>query len=155
MPFPDQIKLQVKKKSNFKCCMCNALIVDVHHIIPESEGGPNTIDNAAPLCGGCHRSYGNNPDHRKIIKQMRDHWYEICERQNNTIPPEYITINEKIDGMRGDINMVKEVLITHFSTGLKSLENAKSFDDISATTSTLWSGVTTPAPTTDAPEENE
>jgi HNH endonuclease len=80
MPFSEQLKLTVKQKANFTSCWCQERRnkVDVHHIIPESDGGPDTEENAAPLCGSCHALYGNNPDLRKEIRSRRDHWYESC-----------------------------------------------------------------------------
>jgi hypothetical protein len=79
MPFSEQLKLTVKQKANFTCCWCQERRnkVDVHHIIPESDGGPDTEENAAPLCGSCHALYGNNPDLRKEIRSRRDHWYKL------------------------------------------------------------------------------
>ena len=67
MPFSEQLKLTVKQKANFTCCWCQERRnkVDVHHIIPESDGGQDTEENAAPLCGSCHDLYGNNPDLRR------------------------------------------------------------------------------------------
>ncbi len=83
MSFSESLKLEVKRKAHFTCCWCNVRDnkVDVHHIVPQAEGGPDTEDNAAPLCGSCHDKYGNNPDLRKEIKNRRDHWYELCERR--------------------------------------------------------------------------
>jgi HNH endonuclease len=80
MPFSETLKLTLKRKANFTCCWCldRRNKVDVHHIIPESQGGPDTEENAAPLCGSCHDLYGNNPDLRKEIRSRRDHWYESC-----------------------------------------------------------------------------
>jgi hypothetical protein len=52
--------------------------VEVHHIVPEAEAGPDTEDNAAPLCPSCHETYGANPDKRKFIREARDFWYELC-----------------------------------------------------------------------------
>jgi hypothetical protein len=43
MGFSEKTKLEVKKKANFQCCMCRGFIVDVHHIIPTNENGPDTI----------------------------------------------------------------------------------------------------------------
>lgn len=88
MSFPEPIKQEVKRKANFTCCWCQDRRnkVDVHHIIPESEGGPDDIENAAPLCGSCHALYGKNPDLRKEIKSRRDLWYETCDKMLN---PEY------------------------------------------------------------------
>lgn len=60
--------------------------VEVHHIIPQEEGGPDTEDNAAPLCPSCHETYGANPQKRKFLKEARDLWYEICERRYASDP---------------------------------------------------------------------
>ncbi len=81
MAFSEPIKLAVKKRSHFACCLCHALYVEVHHIIPEAEGGDDTEDNAAPLCPSCHETYGANPDKRKFIRECRDFWYDLCSRR--------------------------------------------------------------------------
>jgi len=80
MPFSEAIKRQVKERAAFKCCRCQKLGVQVHHIIAEEHGGPDTIDNAAPLCPNCHDAFGDNPKKRKEIGHMRDWWYEQVER---------------------------------------------------------------------------
>ena len=51
MGFSDTLKMRVKDKANFTCCWCTDRNnkVEVHHIIPEAEGGPDTEDNAATL----------------------------------------------------------------------------------------------------------
>ena len=88
MPFPEPMKQEVKREANFTCCYCHNINykVDVHHIIPESDGGSDEKDNAAPLCGNCHTSYGKNPDFRKEIRSRRNLWYETCAK---TLNPEY------------------------------------------------------------------
>jgi hypothetical protein len=78
MPFSEDLKLKVKKQSHFACCLCHAIGVEVHHIIPQSEGGEDTENNAAPLCPSCHEIYGANPQKRKFITEARDFWYETC-----------------------------------------------------------------------------
>ena len=80
MAFSEAIKLEVKNKADFTCCWCRERRnkVEVHHIVPQADDGPDTFDNAAPLCGSCHDLYGNNPDLRKEIRSRRDHWYQLC-----------------------------------------------------------------------------
>lgn len=80
MAFSEQLKLAVKKRAHFQCCLCHALYVEIHHIIPESDGGPDTEENAAPLCPSCHETYGANPEKRKFIREVRDFWYELCAK---------------------------------------------------------------------------
>jgi hypothetical protein len=83
MPFSETIKLEIKRKAHFTCCWCTDRDnkVDVHHIVPQAEGGPDTEGNGAPLCGSCHDKYGHNPEMRKEIRSRRDHWYELCEKR--------------------------------------------------------------------------
>ena len=78
MAFSEQLKSIIRKRAHFQCCLCHALYVEIHHIIPESEDGPDTEENAAPLCPSCHERYGANPEKRKFIREARDFWYELC-----------------------------------------------------------------------------
>jgi hypothetical protein len=81
MPFSEALKLRVKRRAHFSCCLCHALGVEVHHVIPEAEGGPDTENNAAPLCPSCHETYGANPQKRKFIRESREFWFEVCEKR--------------------------------------------------------------------------
>jgi hypothetical protein len=88
MAFSEATKLIAKQKSFFCCCLCRALGVEVHHIIPQAEGGSDEQDNAAPLCPSCHETYGANPTKRKFIREVRDFWYELCaKRYKNEVGP--------------------------------------------------------------------
>jgi len=69
MPFPESIKKEVRRKSNFSYCLCRKIGVEIHHLIPYHEGGPDTIENAVPLYPTCHDTYGENPQKRKMLKQ--------------------------------------------------------------------------------------
>lgn len=82
MSFSEKVKIEAKKKAGFRCVICQEPFVEVHHIVPQKEGGEDTINNAAPLCSRCHDLYGDNPSKRKQIRQMRDHWYEVMEKRN-------------------------------------------------------------------------
>lgn len=81
MPFSETQKLRTRRRAHFRCCMCQANVVEVHHIIPQVEGGDDSDENAAPLCPTCHDIYGANPVHRKRIREMRDLWYELCDKR--------------------------------------------------------------------------
>ncbi len=118
MSFSDKIKLDVKKKAMFQCCRCHEINVDVHHIDWQREDGPDTFDNAAPLCPNCHRWFGDNPTKKTEIRQMRDNWYETVERmygpQSQIILPQIMKINENLEGFRNqqstDLDEVKNLL---------------------------------------------
>jgi hypothetical protein len=78
MAFTDSIKGEVRRKAGYTCCICQRpnLSLEVHHIIPQKDGGPDTIDNAAPVCPTCHSDYGNNFEKAARIREMRDWLYE-------------------------------------------------------------------------------
>lgn len=82
MSFSEKLKTKVRERANFQCCRCQEIGVEIHHIVPKSKGGLDTEENAAPLCPNCHSKYGNNPDKRKEIREMRDSWYAKCASQN-------------------------------------------------------------------------
>ena len=97
MPFDEPLKLAVRRKAQFQRCLCKDVYVEVHHIVPESDGGPSTEDNAAPLCPTCHERYGANPTKRKFIREARDLWYEICaERYKGVDTAELAKINQRL-----------------------------------------------------------
>jgi hypothetical protein len=75
MDFSESVKKEVKEKAAFKCCRCQSIGVEIHHIVPQARGGSAEIDNAAPLCPNCHAWFGANPEKQKEIRQMRDWWY--------------------------------------------------------------------------------
>ena len=39
MPFSEKIKREVKQKAAFRCCRYQNIGIDIHHIIPERDGG--------------------------------------------------------------------------------------------------------------------
>ena len=86
MAFSETLKLKVRRRAHFTCCLCHALGPEVHHIVPQGEGGDDNEDNAAPLCPSCHETYGANSAKRKFIREARDCWYEICEKRYASDP---------------------------------------------------------------------
>ncbi|MBL7198401.1 MAG: HNH endonuclease [Candidatus Omnitrophica bacterium] len=130
MPFSEKIKKQVKENAAFKCCRCQSIGIEAHHIIPEGQGGPNTLDNAAPLCPTCHDWFGDNPKKQKEIKHMRDWWYKQCKKiYSKKEVVSFSKIDSKLEkiknGQSQGINELKEIL--------KNMSN-KAIDSISATT---------------------
>jgi HNH endonuclease len=81
MAFSEAIKVSVRKKALCRCCICQEPFVEIHHIVPQAEDGPDTEDNAAPLCSNCHDRYGDNPKKRKAIREFRDNWYDWVSTQ--------------------------------------------------------------------------
>ena len=83
MAFAEALKRKIRDQADGRCCMsdCHKVDIDIHHIEPQAEGGPDTEDNAAPLCAGCHRAHGGDPGKRKMIREHRDRWYEAVRGQ--------------------------------------------------------------------------
>lgn len=96
MAFSEAIKLQVRRNSHFTCCLCKSIGIEIHHILPQAEGGLDTEDNAAPLCPSCHEMYGANPIKRKFIREARDHWCEICATRYSGDPGSIEEIKAKL-----------------------------------------------------------
>lgn len=94
MAFSSKITKDVKEKAAFKCCRCQSIGVEVHHIISQKNGGPDTMDNAAPLCPNCHTSFGDNPIKHKEITMMRDWWYKVVENLYPTKNINYTVLND-------------------------------------------------------------
>lgn len=111
MAFSEKLKEEVKKKALFRCVICQQPFVEIHHIQPQSEGGDDTMDNAAPLCGRCHDLYGGNPEKRKQIRQMRDNWYEMVEKMIDSGPEKFTPIIS--DPNRENALRNKKVAIYH------------------------------------------
>ena len=64
-----------------RCCVCQVIGVDIHHITPQAESGSDEESNAAPLCPTCHGRYGAKAEKRKFITECRDNWYRICNER--------------------------------------------------------------------------
>lgn len=135
MPFSESMKLEAKKRANFKCCICQAPFVEVHHILPQADAGADELDNAAPLCGGCHQRYGGNPELRKQLREMRDHWWAICSQR----PPQE-SIYQHLDAFGNDLAEIKRVLVPFFTDRLREVETAQSVAGLSNSMAALSTG---------------
>lgn len=90
MPFRRPVREDALVKSHRRCCVCHEFggrSVNVHHIIQEADGGPNTIENAICLCLRCHAEAGHvnsrhpmgtkySPDE---LRAHRDQWWGHCQ----------------------------------------------------------------------------
>ena len=121
MTFTETLKSRVRKQSHLSCCLCKAIGVEVHHIIPQEEGGSDLEENAAPLCPSCHETYGANPQKRKFIREARDLWYEICEKRYASDPDRLDEIKRLLRNTVSydDFNSFKEELLSHIHQDLE------------------------------------
>lgn len=104
MGFPPKIKQEAFRLSARHCSVCHrykGIKMEVHHLIQEADGGPNTLENAIPLCFDCHSDAGHfNNRHPKGSKfsipeltKARDSWYEFVSK--NSLP-EKIHISDHV-----------------------------------------------------------
>ncbi len=91
MGFSDDVKDRAMLACARHCCVCRrfaGLNMEVHHIVQRANKGPDTDDNAIPLCFECHAFAGHyNPKHPKGIKyspaelrKARDNWYALVAK---------------------------------------------------------------------------
>jgi len=43
-------------RSGGLCVHCGSVAVNADHIVPLSQGGPDTVENQQALCAGCHKA---------------------------------------------------------------------------------------------------
>jgi len=62
--------------------------MEIHHILPKSQGGEDTEDNGIPLCFDCHAEVSAyDPQHPKgrrftpsELRRHKEQWFAICSR---------------------------------------------------------------------------
>lgn len=88
--FPQNDVDDLLKQCHRRCCICHRFCgtkMETDHIVPTAEGGPNTIDNAIPVCFECHaeiHSYNDkHPRGRKFhpneLRGHKEQWLDICK----------------------------------------------------------------------------
>lgn len=87
MGFSSSVRVDALVRAARHCCVCRrykGVKVEIHHIVPQSQGGSNDLDNAIALCFDCHTDAGHyNPQHprgtkfsRAELRTARDRWYK-------------------------------------------------------------------------------
>jgi len=139
MPFPEHIKIKAKQTAHYRCVICHDPFVQVHHIRPQEDDGPDTLDNAAPLCARCHDLFGGNPEKRKQIREMRDAWWELCEV--SSVDPAFVDFYEHLDQLYAQVgtgrivppdflNEVRGVISQHYARVSQAVRDAKTVQDV-------------------------
>lgn len=105
MPFKNSDKEEALVRSRRCCCVCHVfagLYTNVHHIVPEHQGGSDDLENAIVLCLRCHGEAGHynvkHPIGNKYspneLRRHRDEWWEWCENNpNEPLPKDPISIS--------------------------------------------------------------
>ncbi len=94
MAFPLSVRLEALVQCQRHCCLCHQrkhTRIQCHHIVPEADGGPDTLDNCLPLCPDCHAEvmafnprhpFGGTPYHPEELKRRRDDWYAVVRQRS-------------------------------------------------------------------------
>lgn len=80
MSFDEATIFEARRRANSRCVRCNQSCVEVEHIVPEAEGGEDTLENAVTLCTTCRskRSYYDPVLWKHEVRQWRDRWWKRC-----------------------------------------------------------------------------
>lgn len=105
MPFSEKLKMEMRRQCFLKCCLCQAIGVEIHHIIPQEAGGKDTFDNAAPLCAHCHETYGANPEKRKMIREAKNNWLARCKIQYDSESPRLQEMHERLSRLESQLEI--------------------------------------------------
>ena len=101
---PEPLRREVLVEAGHRCAIptCHQHPVDVHHIVPQSEGGPTSFENLIALCANCHNRYHRTKEiDRKSMQQYKGNLSIVTGR--------YGTFEQRI--LRASNKM------THVSTG--------------------------------------
>lgn len=97
MAFSVEVRTRALVVAARHCCVCHrykGVKVEVHHIVPQAEGGGDEFVNAIPLCFDCHADAGHyNTRHprgtkfsREELERVRDTWYALVAGHGIGVP---------------------------------------------------------------------
>lgn len=125
MSFSKEISEMALLLSGRCCCICHKFCgnkIELHHIVPVSEGGQDNFENCIPLCLDCHAevcSYNDkHPKGKKYsvteLKKHRDAWYANVKLLNSSEVIPSSTINQTVSGKNnvvagGDITYTQKL----------------------------------------------
>jgi HNH endonuclease len=101
MAFPDKEAQELLASCHRRCCICHRFCgfkMELDHILPKGDGGPDSIENAIAVCFECHaeiHAYNDkHPRGRKYrpeeLKRHKAQWLDICKSSAQflaSIPP--------------------------------------------------------------------
>jgi tetratricopeptide (TPR) repeat protein len=104
MAFPPKVVERLLVACHRHCCICHKPAgskMEIHHIVPKSEGGEDTEENGIPLCFDCHAEVGaynlKHPKGRRFtsseLKKHKEQWFAICAARG----PAQIAALERIE----------------------------------------------------------
>lgn len=119
---------EILRRYNYRCANCGSEDdLEIHHIVPVSLGGNDTISNLVPLCFSCHKAAHNGRD---IHKYLRSTGRSRGGRPSKMPFDEFDKWFEKY--LHGEIGKRKLLEVTGycFETGPKSNVNIRRSMDV-------------------------
>jgi len=104
--------------------------------MPAGVGGPDSIENACPLCPTCHADFGANPERRSALREVRDWWWRQCATSS---PNQFAAmLSERLESIESSVasslsrtvEELKSALISELLTRRRELNLQSSLSDI-------------------------
>lgn len=145
MSFPTSVRDDALVACGRHCCLCHrfcGLKIEIHHIKPRASGGPDTFDNAIPLCFDCHadmRTYdAKHPKGTKYseneLRVFRDNWYEKIKASGGVISVNSVETDKQIYRKlqevlpwNGSLSFISDNNFAGFSFNLDNLNQLTAF----------------------------
>ncbi len=79
-----EIQRKVKVEAGHRCAIptCKQIPVELHHIVPQSQGGEDTFENLIVLCPNCHARVHKGEIDRKSVKIYKSNLSVLNDRYN-------------------------------------------------------------------------
>jgi hypothetical protein len=75
----DRLRRMMLEESRNRCCICHEYgEVDVHHMVPQAEGGQTIYDNLIVVCPSCHRMCHASCLPARRLQAIKDAWLHYC-----------------------------------------------------------------------------
>jgi len=105
MPFDNDVRMKALLWADRHCCLCKkpcGANIEVHHLVPESDGGGSDIDNAIPLCFDCHGHVHHYSERHPVgtkykteeLRRRREQVYEEFTRP--LVPPIHYEVTQSM-----------------------------------------------------------
>ncbi len=96
MAFDSKEAEKLLARCHRRCCVCHRFCgskMELDHMQPKAEGGPDDIENAIPLCFECHaevHAYNDkHPRGRKFqpseLKLHKEQWLAFCDKNPSAL----------------------------------------------------------------------
>jgi 5-methylcytosine-specific restriction endonuclease McrA len=83
MGLTEKERVNILDRDNHRCQMCSSEDeLEVHHIIPVSEGGSKNNNNLCTLCAECHLNTAHGGNTAEITYNSKDEFWKVIECQS-------------------------------------------------------------------------